>query len=197
MKQLGLDGMPARVRRVVYSEGGRAFWGVDSSTTEVSVAGWLDGRAVAVTEVIPELEGPERLQALWEAATRAARRLCADGLQPGLVGIEKPMQTTSRGVNLPLIYAVGALQAGLFAGIRLAKAPRARWEEVYASSWKADVCGHGGFGKPKPAEVRRGVRYQAEVWAEGEGLAFRGWNEVDAHAIAAYCELVFEIRARG
>lgn len=197
--QLGLGGMPARARRVVLSAGPRAWWGVDSSTKGVAI-GWRepDGRR-GVSEVrFDGLEGPARLRAIVERTRHLAAVLDVEH-SPGFVALEKPAAPAKRagkqqGPNFPMLYAVGAVQAGLAMGLQLQPTFDV---EVIAATWKKAVCGRGDIWKPKPAAVRAGATYGVYDWAVLNGFEVgSSWDRADACAIAAYAELTVEIRVR-
>lgn len=207
--QLGLDGMPERARRVVLTQGARAWWGVDSSSRSVAIGARVDhegdGSAATVREaVFPSgAVSPARLGEIVELTARLATDV-AMCWAPGFVAFEKPAAPRRRGgkdqgPNFPMIYALGAVQAGLALGIRRAMVPLPVFDtEVIASAWKKLVCGRGDLWKPKPAEVRQGATYGVHDWALASGLVngSSSWDCADAAAIARYAELTVELRVR-
>ena len=181
-----LEKPPAR--RIIVPAGCRTHYGVDPSTKRVSIAGVLRAahggldRWVRSVPFMPG-DGAERLSGTYEATRRFAAEL-ARMYPPGLVWVEQP---SGRNMNLPLVYAVGVILAGICDGVNDAIGYRVAVETVPSSSWKLRACGNGAISKPTKQKLGRAVEfedYAVARWARLNGYQGWLWDDADAMGVA-------------
>jgi hypothetical protein len=192
---------PAPVRRLVVPAGHGAWWGADWSTLRLALA-FVDGegrRGVATAPFAP-VAGAGRLDEIYAQTRSFVWRLMQAGWPaPGILMGEQPSGSNQQ-VNLSLIYAVGAMQAALYASLRdcFSGVP-VHMETCVAAHWKLVACGRGNIYKPTRKRLGRAPvfeDYGVAVWARANGYAGSSWDEADALgiAVAASREIALEQR---
>jgi hypothetical protein len=174
---------PAPVRRLIVPRGHSAWWGVDPSTTRVSVAYvWREGARGVRTVPFARVEGPARLSEIYAQTRFIAADLVTTRFgafpTPGLVLVEQP---SGKMENPNLSYAVGVIQAALYDGLYSALGRAAQIETCTSSWWKKRACGRGNLYKPKRGDPEP---YGVLTWARQNGYAGASWDEADAFGIA-------------
>ena len=171
-------------RRLIVPKGYGAHWGIDGSTRRVAIA-WsrADGELGVESAEFAPFEGPHRLNDIYVATRQAVARRRTSGPLPGIVWLERGI-ANSRGANPDLIYALGVIQAAVWAGLGVATAYNARFELTQSTSWKKVACGRGDIYKPTRKALGRRPEFEdygVAVWARDE-LGYEGssWDEVDA-----------------
>jgi hypothetical protein len=141
---------PPQRRKLAVVAGHEAWWGIDPSTQRIALAGCGRGRGVWSRELpfAPLRDGVERLNAIYEATRKMIVGVATCVPWPGVVWVE---QASGSSRNLPLEYAVGVIQAAVFAGL-------------------LDVCGRavrvesGRLCVVEEDRVRPRGHLQAEAW---------------------------------
>jgi hypothetical protein len=180
---------PPRRRKLAVVAGHEAWWGVDPSTQRIALAG-VDGRGVWSRELpfAPLRDGVERLNAIYEATRKMIVGVATCVPWPGVVWVE---QASGSSRNLPLEYAVGVIQAAVFAGLLDVCGRAVRVEAVASASWKKIACGHGDIYKPKRGDARE---YEVLSWARANGYEGRSWDQADARGIAVAASREIELQ---
>jgi hypothetical protein len=165
-------------------------WGVDPSTKRVSIA-WAtaDGEHGVATRSFPNEPNLGRRYALiYSETVQFVSKLATDIGWPGLVWIE---QASGKQQNPRLVYAIGVIIAGVFAGLWHAQAkiaetyegaarhfPLPEIETIESARWKKRALGPGWarLKKEDGAIIR---------WAQ-ETVGYTGslYDEADALGIA-------------
>jgi len=194
---------PAPRRRLIVQEGRTAWWGVDSSTLRVAIAGVAVGAEGYVsrwvrTESFPPLQGPARLSAIYRLTFARVQSLATCVTWPGVVFIEQPSGSNQE-VNLPLIYAVGVIQAAVHDALVDVTGAAPEFDYCTASWWKKRACGRGNLYKPTKKKLGRMPAFEdygVAVWARENGYTGSSWDEADAWGIAeaARREVLLEVR---
>jgi hypothetical protein len=191
---------PAPVRRLVVPEGHGAWWGADWSTVRLAIA-FVDGegRRGVATAPFARVEGAARLDEIYTQTRSFVWRLMQAGWPaPGMLMGEQPSGSAQQ-VNLPLIYAVGAMQAALYASLMNCFGGPVHMETCVAAHWKKVACGRGDLYKPTKKRLGRDPvfeDYGVAVWARENGYGGTSWDEADALgiAVAASREIALEQR---
>lgn len=182
---------PPPRRRVIVPHGRSAWWGVDGSTHRIAlgrVCRAADGSLVREVSEHPfaPLEGPARLSEIYGETRRFVEQLAVCCTWPGIVMIEQPSGGKQK-VNLPLIYAIGAMMAGLHDGLVEVIGHAPVMETCTSSWWKARSCGRGNLYKPKRERGQPAPEleeYAVFRWAVEAGWNPRTWDSADAGGIA-------------
>lgn len=179
---------PVATRRLIVPRGSSSWWGADLGTTRLALAFVAsDGRRGARTAPFPDLKGAARLSSIYAYTRLEMARALEDGWPaPGVVLTEQT-SGSKQSVNLPFIMAAGAIQAGMFDGLRDALGAAVVIEECVASHWKLVACGQGNLYKPKRERGAPPVplaEYAVFRWARAEGWRPLDWNEADAAGMA-------------
>lgn len=184
--ELQTELLPPEPKRTIVGPG-TFGWGVDPSTLRVSIA-WAEATGTAAGEVVdrgvltrsfPKEDNLGRRYALIYSETIAATKDAAGRCWPGLVWVEQP---SGRNPNPRLSYAVGAIIAGLFAGLWSCAAGRAlpEVETIESARWKKRAIGPGWANLKKDdgdlIAVARTLGYagasfdEADAWLMVEAL---------------------------
>lgn len=164
--------------RVIRAIPGSAWWGVDPSTLRVAVA-WQHPAAepgAAIRSFPRAAAGGKRLS-LIRSETADFVRGIVGAPWPGIVLVEQP----SGKPNPALVYAVGAIQAGIYDGLRAT--PRGHHhpeqippiETITSSEWRLIATGRGDTGYK-----RRGGKAELVRLAQENG--YRGSSEDESEA---------------
>jgi hypothetical protein len=132
--------------RDVTAPPGACWWGVDSSTLRVSIAARGEDFAHATTRSFPRAQGPRRLAFIYAETyqfTLDSLGVTPSGgfrYWPGFVLIEQP---SGKKPNPNLVYAVGVIQAAVYAALHGARGDRPIpvVETVPSATWKARGIG--------------------------------------------------------
>lgn len=173
---------PEPTRRLIVPPQATCWWGTDPGSQRVAIASIdEDGDRRVDMASFPRLEGGERLAAIYAETRRLACEL-AKVREPGIVVVEQP---SGKQPNPALSYAVGAIMAGLSAGVRETFPDNhVAVVTVSSSTWKKVSTGSGAAWKPKSGKIEEYAVYQ---WARDvAGYRGRSFDEVDAHGIAEY-----------
>lgn len=183
-------------RRLIVSGGHTAWWGIDPSTARVAVAGvyrepcdGLELERWVRTQPFALHDGVARLAEIYArthgfVAGLAERERRHNLPLPGLVLVEQP---SGRVENPQLVYAVGVIQAAVYAALRDVFGRPVRVETCTSSWWKKRACGNGAIYKPTRKRLGRTPvfeDYRVAVWARENGYAGSSWDEADAFGIA-------------
>lgn len=181
---------PAR-RRIIVPVGRSAWWGVDGSTLRIALAGVCrasDGSWARWVKEHPfaAVEGPARLSEIYRETHRFVTSVATCCPWPGIVLVEQPSGGKQK-VNLPLIYAVGVMQAAVYDALFSVMGSAPVMETCTSSWWKARACGRGDIYKPK--RERGAPRPELEEygvfrWARDAGWDVRSWDQADAAGMA-------------
>lgn len=180
---------PTPTRRIIVPTGRTGIWGVDPSSTRVAIA-WIDtvtgARGVRIVP-FAGLMGAARLAEIERVTQEFVDEILENGAPaPGLVLCEQP-SGSNQSVNLPLIMAVGVIQAAVYAALARCLGSPVVVETITSSWWKKRACGRGDIYKPTKKKLGRPtvfMDYGVAVWARENGYDGLSWDEADAWGIA-------------
>jgi hypothetical protein len=179
---------PPRRRKLAVVAGHEAWWGIDPSTQRIALAG-VDKRGVWSRELpFAPHDGAERLHGIYEATRKMVVSVATCVPWPGVVWVE---QASGSSRNLPLEYAVGVIQAAVFAGLLDVCGRAVKVETVASASWKKIACGRGNIYKPKRGDAHE---YEVLSWARANGYEGRSWDQADARGIAVAASREIELQ---
>lgn len=139
-------------------------WGVDLSTTAISIAGLSDtGKARWITAEFASGEaGARRLAYGRHATIEVAHAFGRNPFhRPSAIVVEDPRVGQ---VNMPLLTMFGVVLEAMYS------ATRAPVLEMGSSSWKAEVIGNGGAKKPRVMAEAIELGYTGSIQDEADAL---------------------------
>lgn len=143
------------------------MWGIDPAVSRVAFAfAQLDAdKSIEVETLVTanEAREGERFGLLARQVRIYARQRAAE-FPPAIVWVEQP---SGRFRNLPLLYAVGVIQAVLFETLSVPV-----WT-IPSGAWKKRTVGVGNATKE-----------QVAAWVDAQGLGFETQDEADAIGVA-------------
>lgn len=156
------------------------LWGVDPSTRRVAI-GWVGADQGAAVRDFEVKRGAARLAHIYQATHDFALELAAER-PPLAVWVE---QASGARPNLPLMYAVGVIQAAIFAALRPLQAFPLSVDTIPSSTWKKQAT---GFGRRTPEEYL--------AWANQNGYAGDDFDCAAAFGVATAAGRMISVRPR-
>jgi hypothetical protein len=142
-------------------------WGVDVSTKRLAVA--FHGRGVETVEFDKQLRHGARFHHIHQRTVEAPMGWRSE-FPPFFVWVEAP---TGPKISPPLLYAVGAVMAGLYWALEHCFPYPVEVRTISVGEWKKGSVGHGNASKA-----------QVLAWARGQGYEGDSEDEADAWGVA-------------